>query len=138
MPATSNPAPRNSDSLNFTELIKVVKLRRRFLYAFTLLTILGAAFKQVVYVPTYVSETKLSIQKVESSPMQIALANLGQTPLDTSDRLKRYIDYLSSQEFFLAVAEQLKFQEGYHLLNLTQPWELGFTKKKFWVQFLAT
>ncbi|MCM2277952.1 MAG: polysaccharide biosynthesis tyrosine autokinase [Oligoflexia bacterium] len=126
-----------SEGLNFNDLLQILKLRRKILYVFTAMAILGVIAKQLLYVPLYTAQTTLSIQKIENSPMQMALANIGQMPLDTSDRLKKYVDYLQSDEFFVAVAETLKFKDGYQKLNLTPPWELSITRKKFWVEFLA-
>ncbi|MCM2323954.1 MAG: polysaccharide biosynthesis tyrosine autokinase [Oligoflexia bacterium] len=131
------PPTASTDGLNFTDLLQILKLRRKILYAFTAMAVLGVVAKQILYVPLYNAQTTLTIQKIENSPMQMALANIGQMPLDTSDRLKKYVDYLQSDEFFVAVAENLKFKDGYQKLNLTPPWELSLTRKKFWVEFLA-
>jgi tyrosine-protein kinase Etk/Wzc len=119
--------------------VNILKLRRKLLYLFTALAILGTLFRQVFYVPLYTAQTSLSVQKAENSPMQLALANIGAAPVDNGgDHLKKYLDYIQSNEFFLAVAETLKYQEGYSLLNLTSPSELSITKKKFWNQFFGT
>lgn len=128
--------PKN-DGLNFTELLQIVKLRRKLLYLLMFTSVLGVLVRQILYVPQFTAQTTLSIQKIENSPMQLALANLGTMPIDTSDRLKKYIDYLHSHEFFLAVAETLKFKDGYKLLNLNSPAEISLTSKKFWGHFLA-
>ena len=127
-----------TDGLNFGELLKIIKLRRKLVYLFTAFSILGALFRQVFYVPLYQAQAHLSIEKVENSPLQLALGGLGTSQLDTSDRLKKYIDYLQSYDFFLTVAETLKFKDGYQLLNLNNPADLTVTHKRFWKQFLNT
>jgi polysaccharide biosynthesis transport protein len=132
----SNPAM--TEGLHLQDLLQVLKLRRQFLYFFTIMAVVGTIFKTIFYIPTYVGQTTLNIQKVEQSPLQLALANLGTTSFDSTDRLKKYLDYLQNHEFFLAVAETLKFQEGYQKLNLTPPGEMSLTKKKFWKHFFAT
>ena len=136
--ANAKTAADHSEGLNFHELLQIIKLRKKLLYTFTIMAILGTLFRQVFYIPLYTANSALSVQKVENSPMQLALANLGTTQFDTSDRLKKYLEYIQSKEFFLAVAQQLKFQEGYNLLNLTTPSDMSMTKRNFWKQFLST
>ncbi len=128
----------STEGLHFQDLLQVLKLRRQFLYFFTIMAVLGTVFRTIFYIPTYTGQTTLNIQKVEQSPLQMALANLGTTQFDSMDRLKKYLDYLHSHEFFLAVAETLKFQEGYQKLNLTSPGEMSLTGKKFWKHFFET
>lgn len=126
------------EGLQFSELLQIVKLRRKLITVLMAAAVFGVTVRQILYVPLYTAQASLSIQKIENSPMQMALANLGTMPIDTSDKLKKYVDYITSHEFFLAVAENLKFTEGYNLLNLTPPSELGVTKKKFWSQFFSS
>lgn len=120
------------------ELLQVLKLRKRMISVLIGTAVLGVVARQVFYIPLFSAQTQLSVQKIENSPMQMALANLGTLSIDTSDRLKKYVEYLQSHEFFLVVAETLKFKEEYHRLNLTPPSELSITKRKFWKQFLAS
>jgi len=135
---STKSSPSLSEGLHLGELVQIIKLRRNLLYLFTVLSILGTVFRQLFYVPIYTADSVLSVTKAENNPMQVALGNLGTSSFDTPDRLKKYTDYIQSNDFYVAVAETLKFQEGYHLLNLTSPSEMSFTHKKFWKQYLAT
>jgi polysaccharide biosynthesis transport protein len=131
------PALPESEGIQFAELIKVIMLRRKLLYLFTVMCFLGTIFKQIVYVPFYTAQVTMTVQKAENSPIQMALVNMGTAQWENPDRLKKYQDYINSYEFYLAVAERLKFQDGYHMLKLTSPAEMSITGKKFWLQYLS-
>src|SRR5687768_5179452 len=110
-PQPSNPAHASHapGGPNFSELWKVVRYRKSLLLTITALAVVGGMVKQVFYIPTFMAQTQLGVQKIENSPLQVALTNLGAANLDSSDRVKRYAEYLQSESFHLAVAERLKF-----------------------------
>lgn len=124
--------------MQFQELIQIVRFRRKLVGTFIGFALIGAVFKELVYIPTFTGQTTLLVQKAEQSPMQMALANLGAASFDQSEKVQKYLMYLNSSEFSLAVAETLKFHESYHLLNLTQPSELSVFRKKFWVSYVQS
>jgi|GEM_PF-615746 len=129
------------EGLHLTELFQVLRLRRKLVYFFTVLTVAGAIFRQIFYVPLFTAQTTMNVQKAESSAMQMAIANIssmGMYSIDDSERIQKYLNYLGSSEFFLAAAQNLKFQENYNRLDLTAPHEMALGRKKFWRHFLAT
>lgn len=128
-----------TEHLHFAELLQIVRLRKGLVYVLTGLAIAGAVARQVLYVPVYTGEASLNVQRSENNPLQAALANIGGGYSDASpEKLQRYLTYLSSYEYFLAVAQAVKFQEGYNRLNLGHPAELSVTGRKFWKQLLST
>lgn len=125
-----------AEAFHFGELLKIVHLRRKFLYVFTAMILLGAVVKHFLYVPTFTASTQLLIQNDRGNRMQMTLANLGLSEADTIVKIEKYLFYLNSPQFYLAVAEALKFKDGYHLLNLMLPSQMAPTEKAFWVYFL--
>jgi len=142
-PRPHPPEPRpganyRAEGFQLADLLDVLKLRRRLIIVLSAVMVAGAILRHVLYVPTFSATATLVIQKAEDSPLQMALANLGAGEFDSRERMTQYLNYIRSSDFHLAVAEALKFKEGYHLLNLTRPGEMALLRKTFWIRFIRT
>ncbi|MEK6579439.1 MAG: GNVR domain-containing protein, partial [Bdellovibrionota bacterium] len=132
-----NKTPSHQDEIfHISELIPIFRMRRKLILWFIALAVAGTTFRHIFWIPLYEAQSKLTIQKSDNVPMQLmTLSGYMPGASEGVDRIKKYVDYLNTDEFFRNVAQTLKFRDGYNLLNLTSPQELALTKKKFWEQF---
>ena len=129
------------DKLRLSELIHIIKLRRRYLIAFTLLTVLGTLVRQFAYVPVFTAEARVQV----TMPHNSALSKITGSDLISSlseggdhEQILKYTSYLRSMSFYISVAEVLKFRPEYSKMNLTRPSELSILKSMFWDHFIKT
>lgn len=123
--------PKLKPVLDTKGFIESLLRKSKYIYFFAILMILGTLTKIFLSVPTYraTSNVNVTIEKTKS-PFDL----YGSGP-DTLDIFKKYIKYLKSSEFFVHLAQNLKFRDNVGHLDLMNPKEVSVYKKEFWRNF---
>ncbi len=120
----------------FVASLEVLKAKRGFILLTFLLATSGTMLGHFFQTTTYTAASSLFVQNLEEPTAAEYLLNHQVGRLNKSDRVESYMRFLSSDSFFLTVAQKLKFHEEFNSLNLTpadsaSPFSLQFWKKKF-------
>src|SRR5687768_16635697 len=111
------------ERMRLYELIHLVKRNRRYVIFCTSLSVLGAIANQILYIPAYTAKARLEVKTAQESYLSRAVTIDIQTSgmMNDLDQVEKYVTHLKSRNFYLAVAESLRYRSDFWKLNLTKP-----------------
>ena len=116
----------------FVASIEVLKAKKRFILLTFLLATTGTMLGHFFQTTTYTASSSLFVQNLEEPTAAEYLLNHQVGRLNKADRVETYMRYLSSDSFFLTVAQKLKFHEEFNNLNLVPSDSVSPLSPQFW------
>jgi polysaccharide biosynthesis transport protein len=116
---------------DLSDFLRVVLRRVRIVYVFVLLTVVGSMLKVLIYIPTFTASTTINVT-IPKIKNPFDPFNPGP---DETEVFRKYLRYLRSNEFYLSVAQNLKFRDNVRQLDFVNPGSLSITKSNFWKNF---
>ena len=116
----------------FVASIEVLKAKKRFILLTFFLATTGTMLGHFFQTTTYTASSSLFVQNLEEPTAAEYLLNHQVGRLNKADRVETYMRYLSSDSFFLTVAQKLKFHEEFNNLNLVPSDSVSPLSPQFW------
>lgn len=113
-------------------VIEVLKSKRRFLILTLFLALSGTLFGHYFQETTYTSSATLFVQTLEDPTAADYLLNQQFGRTNKAERVDTYMRFLSSDAFFLNVAQKLKFNDAFKALDLTMPHSQSALNVEVW------
>lgn len=121
----------------FVASLEVLKAKKNFIILTFLLATTGTVLGHFFQTTTYTGTASLFVQTLEEPTAAEYLLNHQVGRLNKAERIDTYMRYLSSDSFFLAVAQKLKFHEEFNQLNLTPVQNRSLLGLYFWKKKMA-
>jgi len=117
----------------FLAAVEVLKAKKNFLILTFLLATFGTLIGHYFQESTYSSAATIFVQTLEDPTAAEYLLNQRVGRSSKADRIDTYMRYLSSDAFFVSVAQKMKFQTDIETINLQPPQALSLVNPTFWV-----
>jgi polysaccharide biosynthesis transport protein len=101
------------EPMSLTEFLFIIKIYRRYFYVTITLAILATLYSHLSFSPSYVAESRVDVQDDETGSNTGAKIGLdGAVGFNGSeDLLEKYLAYIKSSEFFITVAQDVKYKQ---------------------------
>lgn len=116
----------------FIASLEVLKAKKSFIVLTFILATFGTMLGHFFQTTTFTATSSLFVQTLEEPTAAEYLLNHQVGRLNKAERIETYMRYLSSDSFFLAVAQKMKFQEDFEKLNLTPAQNSSLMNLHFW------
>lgn len=116
----------------FVASIEVLKAKKNFILLTFFLATVGTMLGHFFQTTTYTGSSSLFVQTLEEPTAAEYLLNHQVGRLNKAERIETYMRYLSSDSFFLAIAQKMKFHEDFNKLNLSPVQNHSLMGVQFW------
>jgi polysaccharide biosynthesis transport protein len=116
----------------FMASIEVLKAKKTFILLTFFLATSGTLLGHFFQTTTFTGTASLFVQALEEPTAAEYLLNHQVGRINKSERIETYMRYLSSDSFFIAVAQKLKFHEDFEKMNLTPTNDQSLLSFQFW------
>ena len=116
--------------------VEVLKAKKSFIVLTFFLATFGTMLGHYFQTTTYTATSSLFVQTLEEPTAAEYLLNHQVGRLNKAERIETYMRYLSSDSFFLTVAQKMKFHEEYKKLNLSPSQNSSVANIYFWKEKL--
>lgn len=116
--------------------LEVLKAKKVFIILTCSLALIGTFLGHYAQEPDYSTSATLFVQNLEDPTAAEYLLNQRVGHLTKTDRIDTYMRYLSSDTFFLNVAQKLKFHPDFATLHFEAPQNQSLLNFSFWKNFL--
>ncbi len=121
----------------FVASIEVLKAKKGFILLTFFLATGGTLLGHFFQTTTYTASSSLFVQNLEEPTAAEYLLNHQVGRSNKGERVETYMRYLSSDSFFLSVAQKLKYHEDFKKLNLTPLSSASPFSLQYWTAKLA-
>ena len=131
-------SPRKRSDIELKDILYVVRLHLGVVITITLLAVLGTLLGHFLYLPVFDAYSRVEV-KTEKKASLADMMNIA-SPLGISgagkESASKYLHYLQSSAFQVAVAQRLKYRKLKHHLVLKNPKATSMFRKEYWAQIL--
>ncbi|MBY0314990.1 MAG: polysaccharide biosynthesis tyrosine autokinase [Bdellovibrionales bacterium] len=117
--------------------IEVLRAKKAFLILTCTLAVTGTFLGHYTQKTEYSTSATLFVQSIEEPTAAEYLLNQHVGRAAKSERIETYMRYLSSDTFFLSVAQKIKFHPDYANLNFTSVQNQSILSVGFWKNLMA-
>lgn len=116
----------------FFAALEVLKAKKAFLMLTFALALTGTVLGHYFHETTYTSQATVFVQALEDPTAAEYLLNQHVGRTNKAERIETYMRYLSSDGFFMSVAQRMKFQHDIEKIEMTAPKGLSVVGFAFW------
>ena len=123
------------DKVQLSEVLYILKEKRNYVFAVTVLTVIGSIISHLLFIPAYTAPTRLEVlSRRDNVYSRLGLSDqLGMGGYsDDSQEIQRHMSRLKSGSFYISVAEELVKRPEFPTLDFTQASDLSVFHSKFW------
>lgn len=121
---------------SFFAAIEVIKAKKIFIIITCSLAMIGTFLGHFAQVPEYSTSSTLFVQALEDPTAAEYLLNQRVGRSTKTDRIDTYMRYLTSDTFFLNVAQKIKFHPDFPTLHFAPAQTQSLMSLSFWKSFL--